>query len=234
MEPRDRLIVALNTSSPEEALGWVERLAPAASFFKVGYPLYLRGGNRFVRDLKGRGLRVFLDLKLHDIPSVVAEAIRVASSLDVDLVTVHTTGGAEMLRVAEDAKEGSVKPGLLGVTVLTSLGEEEIRTSFGSRDSLSDVTVRLALKAKAAGLHGIVCSGREVSAIREACGPDLRTVVPGIRLPDEARGDQVRVFTPGDAIRAGADYLVVGRPITGSEAPGESLRRYLKSIEEAK
>jgi orotidine-5'-phosphate decarboxylase len=177
---------------------------------------------------------VFLDLKLHDIPSVVAEALRVASDLDVDLLTVHTSGGDEMLRMAEGAKEGREKPGLLGVTVLTSLGEEEVQRMFGTEDEVRDVAVRLALKAKEAGLHGIVCSGREVSEIRQACGPDLKTVVPGIRLPDEDAGDQVRVLAPKDAIEAGADYLVVGRPLTHAKDPKVSLRNYLSNIEEAR
>ncbi len=233
MEPRERLIVALNTSSPDEALRWVESLAPEALFFKVGYPLYLRGGNRFVLHLKQQGFKVFLDLKLHDIPSVVAEAVSVAAALDVDLLTLHASGGIRMMRSAEEAKAGREKPGLLGVTVLTSLGEAEVREMFGSSGSLRDMAVRLALRAKGAGLHGVVCSGAEVRDIKRDCGRELKTVVPGIRLPEEARGDQVRVLTPQDAIRAGADYLVVGRPVTGADDPKASLKRYLSSIEQA-
>jgi orotidine-5'-phosphate decarboxylase len=138
-----------------------------------------------------------------------------------------------MLRAAEEARGDRERPGLLGVTVLTSLGEDEVKRMFGTNDPVRDVAVRLALQARDAGLHGIVCSGREVADIRQACGPGLRTVVPGIRLRSEEKGDQMRVFTPGDAIRAGADYLVVGRPLTSAKNPKESLTTYLSNIEKA-
>jgi orotidine-5'-phosphate decarboxylase len=212
------VIVALDFPSRRDALAMADRLGDAAGFYKVGLELYTRAGPDVVRELRARGKRVFLDLKLNDIPNTVAGAVRAAAELEVDLVTVHTTGGAEMLRAAAAAAENRLA--LLGVTLLTSLSPADVETTWARPiSSLREEVVRLATLARESGLPGIVASPQEAEAVRRRLGPDLVIVTPGIRLPGGDAHDQSRIATPGEAARAGATYLVIGRPVTTARDP---------------
>jgi orotidine-5'-phosphate decarboxylase len=217
------IIVALDHGGAEEALSLVDTLGDVGTFYKVGLELYTCAGPDVVRALHDRGKRVFLDLKLHDIPNTVAGAVRAAADLDVELVTVHTGGGAPMLRAGVEAADGRVK--LLGVTVLTSLTPSDVEQVWG-RDirSIRDEVVRLAQLAAEVELDGVVASAVEAGWIRPAIGEDMLIVTPGIRMAGADRGDQKRVASPADAVTAGADYLVVGRPITQSPDPTSVLQ----------
>jgi orotidine-5'-phosphate decarboxylase len=227
-----RVIVALDVPSTGDALSLVDRLGEDGDFFKVGLELYTGAGPSVVEELVERGKRVFLDLKLHDIPNTVASAVRVASELGVDLLTVHTVGGARMLDAAAEAASGPLE--LLGVTVLTSMTPDEMSTVWGREiRSVRDEVGRLVDVAREAGLHGVVASALEASWIRHRVGEDLRIVTPGIRPAGADRDDQTRVATPADAIRAGADYLVVGRAVTRATDPAAALRALLDETRRA-
>jgi len=207
------LIVALDLPSSDEALGLVDRIGDAVGWYKVGSPLFTRTGPRLLEELAGRGKRVFLDLKFHDIPSTVANAVESATSHGVDLLTVHAAGGTDMLKAAAEAA-GKKGPRVLAVTILTSFtpaGVEEVwnRELLSVRDEVS----RLSDIAAAAGVHGVVCSALEAEMMRRRHGARFLVVTPGIRPADSEAGDQARIATPEAAVRAGADYLVVGRPI---------------------
>jgi orotidine-5'-phosphate decarboxylase len=211
------------------ALGIVDALGDAASFYKVGLELYTRAGPAVVTELKARRKRVFLDLKLHDIPNTVVGAVLAACDLGVDLLTVHVAGGPAMLTAARNAGQGPTK--LLGVTVLTSMLSEELSATWGRPvTDVPDEVVRLAELVKRSGLDGVVASGGDAAALRVRFGPDLLLVIPGIRLPGTDRGDQRRVATPADAARAGADYIVVGRAVTKTEDPRAALAAVLADI----
>jgi orotidine-5'-phosphate decarboxylase len=204
-------IVALDVPTAGAALALVDRLGDACRFYKVGLELFVAAGPPIVGALRARGLDVFLDLKLHDIPNTVAGAVRSAAGLGVRLLTVHTSGGSAMLSAAAQAAE-ETGCGILGVTVLTSLEAPE-----------SEV-LRLAALAADAGLHGVVCSGREAAAVRARWPDDLATLVPGIRPGGVASHDQARVVTPRQAAEAGATYVVLGRAVTQAAEPREALR----------
>ena len=222
------LIVALDLPSGREALALVARL-PGLGWAKIGPVLYVREGPALVRELRARGIRVFLDLKWHDIPNTVAGAVAGAQALGVDLATVHCLGGAAMLAAARKAA-GEAGPDLVGVTVLTSHDAASFGGVVGRGvPDLGSEVVRLARMARDAGLRGVVASGHEVGLLREALGPEPWLVVPGIRLPGAAADDQARAMAPGDAVRRGATHLVVGRPITGAPDPEAAFR----SIREA-
>ncbi len=211
MVPPERIAVALDILDTGKALRLAEGLAPlGVEVFKVGLGLWIHAGPAVVEGLQARKARVFLDLKLHDIPHQVHLATTAAAELGVDLLTIHTTGGAEMMRAAVEAASGRVR--LLGITVLTSL------------DSEPGEVVARARSARQAGLDGIVCSPLEVAAVREACGPDFLLVTPGVRPAGSQRGDQKRVATPEDALGAGSDLLVIGRPITAAPDPIAAAR----------
>jgi len=215
MNPRDRLIVALDVPTKDEALALVESLAGRVGMFKVGKQLFTAAGPELVRGIVARGERVFLDLKFHDIPNTVSGAVASARGLGVSLVDVHALGGPAMVAAAARACAGSGTR-LLAITVLTS-HDEECLAAIGLSGTLADSVRRLARLAKDAGADGVVCSPHEVAVVREACGPSFLVVTPGIRPAGAALGDQARAATPAAARAAGADYLVVGRPIT--EAP---------------
>lgn len=205
----------------------VDRLEDTADFFKVGLQLYTAEGPRVVEWLRGIEKRVFLDLKLHDIPNTVRGAAQSASSLGVELLTVHAVGGEAMLRAAVEG--GGT--GILAVTVLTSMTQGDLEAARGHAvSSVGDEVLRLARAANAAGAHGVVCAGSEVANVRAAHGDRLRTLVPGIRLGGTPTHDQARVMTPREAAAAGASYVVIGRTVTAADDPPEAMRRVLAEL----
>jgi orotidine-5'-phosphate decarboxylase len=229
----ERLIVALDVPSAEAALRLADDLRGHVGAFKVGLELYSAQGPALVREMVRRGARVFLDLKLHDIPNTVRGAARELAGLGVSMITVHASGGRAMMQSAlEGARSGAGggrPPMALGVTALTSLAEGDL-ANIGWRESSESVVLRLASLAQSAGLDGVVASPQEAAAIRRACGPRFAIVTPGIRPAEAARDDQARASTPESAILAGADYLVVGRPITQSPDPVAAARAIAQEI----
>ena len=219
-----RVIVALDFADLGPARELVRRLDPALCRLKVGKEMFTRYGPHFVEELVKAGFDVFLDLKFHDIPNTVAAACAAAADLGVWMINVHAAGGRKMMEAArERIAVASYRPLLIGVTVLTSMGEADIR-EIGYAGSPEDNVLRLAALAHGAGLDGVVCSPREAAVIRAAEGPGFLLVTPGVRPPSASADDQQRVMTPTDAIAAGADYLVVGRPVTRSPDPLGVLR----------
>lgn len=211
------IIVALDLPSSSAALSVVGELGDAVGFYKVGSPLFTRAGPSIVRELRAQGKRVFLDLKYHDIPNTVAAAVESALALDVQLVTVHASGGTAMMRAAREAA-GDSGLKLLGVTILTSFAPVDVEEVWNKQVlSVRDEVARLAALAAEAGLHGVVTSPLEAEAMKRRHGSDFLVVTPGIRPESAGAGDQARTSTPALAVRAGADYLVVGRPVL--EAP---------------
>lgn len=233
---RERLLVALDTPRLTDALALVQRLRDHVGGFKVGLELCSAVGvARVVEAVAAAGGSVFLDLKLHDIPNTVAGAVRAVCSLGpaVRMLTLHTTGGSAMLRAAaEAAAEAPTRPLLLGVTVLTSIDAAALRDEMGVGLPMEEQVVRLALQAQAAGLDAVVAAPNEVTAIRAACGPGLLVVAPGVRPSWAEHGDQRRVMTPAAALRAGADFLVVGRPITAAADPAAAAIRIVNEFGE--
>lgn len=233
MEARDRLIVALDVSTTAEAKKIVEAVGPSATTFKVGKQLFTAEGPSLVRDLVASGRHVFLDLKFHDIPNTVAAAVRSAAGLGVSMLTVHASGGAKMLRAAaQAAKEAKTPPLLLAVTVLTSLGDEDLQ-EIGVSGKPADQVLRLAALARDNGCLGVVASPQEVKQLREMLGTGFAIVAPGVRPAGFEAGDQTRIATPADAIRNGASYLVVGRPITEAKDPAKAAAAIVQEIEAA-
>lgn len=224
-----RIAVALDVSGMEPALGLADRLGDGPDLYKVGLELFTREGPEVVRALHRRGSRIFLDLKLHDIPATVAGAVAAAGDLEVEFLTVHVSGGEAMLRAAVEAADGRID--LLGVTVLTSLSADEVASTWGrNRVGVRDEVLRLGALAAEAGLDGLVASAREAAALRADLGPGMTLVTPGIRLEGGDRHDQARVTTPAQAVRAGADVLVVGRPVTAAGDPRRALDRIREEI----
>ena len=216
------VIVALDYATGEEALGLVDALGSAGDFYKVGLELFSREGPGIVEALIQKDKRVFLDLKLHDIPNTVSKAVAAAGKLGVDFLTIHTTGGVPMMAAAAEAAGGALT--LLGVTVLTSMSVADVEAAWGRElGSLRDEVVRLAGLAKEAGVGGVVASPVEARSLKRLMASDLLVVTPGIRLGGDDHHDQARVTTPADAVDAGADYLVVGRSITRAPDPVEAL-----------
>lgn len=217
-----QLILALDTPSPAAALALVDRIGDGADFYKVGLELHTTAGARVVSELRAREKRVFLDLKLHDIPNTVTGAVAAAGDLDVELLTVHAAGGEAMLEAAARARRGRLR--LLGVTVLTSLGPKELGTVWRRQvPSIAAEVERLAAMVKGAGLDGVVSSVAEVASLRARFGGDFLLVAPGIRLAGGERHDQMRAATPAEGVRAGADYLVIGRAVTAAPDPLAAL-----------
>ncbi len=216
----DQIIVALDVPTREEALSIVEELGAKVGAYKIGMQLYNACGPEILQAVKERNGRVFLDLKFHDIPNTVASAARVAANLDVFMFNVHASGGSAMMKAAakalqeEAAKQGKKRPLLIAVTVLTSMSEEELQDEIGVSRAMAEQVAALAKLTKESGLDGVVASPREIKIIREVCGEDFLIVTPGIRPADAAADDQKRIKTPRDAVGDGADYLVIGRPIT--------------------
>jgi orotidine-5'-phosphate decarboxylase len=230
-EARERLIVAVDVANGDKARALVQGLGETVTFYKVGKELFTAEGPEIVRDLVASGKRVFLDLKFHDIPNTVAGAVRTAASLGVSLLTVHASGGFKMLKAAaEAAAQSSAKPMVLAVTVLTSLSSADLE-EIGVCGDVDAQVLRLAQLAINAGCGGVVASAQEASRLRQSLGTGFTLVTPGIRPSGGVAGDQARVVTPEDAIRAGANYLVVGRPITASDDPQAAARAIIQQIE---
>ena len=230
-----RVIVPLDFPDAEAALALASRLDPGLCRVKVGKELFTAAGPDVVRRLHDKGFQVFLDLKFHDIPNTVAGACRSAARLGVWMMNVHASGGEAMMRAAREAIAGSARPPLLiAVTVLTSLGDRDL-DRIGFRGKAHTVVERLAALTRDCGLDGVVCSAQEAPGLRKlTAGQPFALVTPGIRLAGAAADDQARVVTPPEAVRLGADYLVIGRPITGSPDPVATLRAIQDSLQETR
>ncbi len=229
-----RLIVALDTHDPDVALGWAESLRGSVGLFKVGLELYSAAGPGVVEELRRRGHRVFLDLKLHDIPHTVGRAVQSIASLGVEMTTLHASGGSAMLLAAAAARDRAAAAlRLLAVTVLTSLDAAALREMDmeGSPEARTEILARLAARA---GIDGAVCSPLEVARLRAASPPGFLLVTPGVRTPDQPADDQARKAEASEAVRWGADYVVVGRPIRGDPDPPAAARRLGASLESAR
>jgi orotidine-5'-phosphate decarboxylase len=232
-EARKRLIVALDSPDAASALALVGQLEKSCQWFKVGLELFIAAGPAVVEPLVARGHSVFLDLKLYDIPNTVAGAVRSAASLGVKMLTLHAAGGPVMLAAARAALDGIENPPeLLAVTVLTSMDESQMKAVGVDRSAAEQVEL-LARMGLAAGVRGFVCSPREVASLRALTGPEGVLVIPGIRPAGAAIGDQKRIATPAEALRMGASYLVVGRPITQAPDPAEAAEAILQEMAEA-
>ncbi len=235
---KDKLIVALDYKTEQDAMALVNRLDDAVTYYKVGLELFLNSRGSVVDLLKAKDKKVFLDLKFHDIPNTTAQAVAWAASLGVDMFNVHASGGEEMMRASvASAQEVCAKlnvpqPCLIGVTILTSFDEAGI-AKVGYKDNIAATALNLAKLCKTAGMSGVVCSPHEAALIKDACGKEFVTVCPGIRPAWAAVGDQKRITTPADAIRIGVDHMVVGRPITKADDPYEAAWKVIKEIEQA-
>lgn len=229
-QAQERLIVALDAPDAHSAMEIVSRLAGTCRWMKVGLELYISAGPRIVEALAEQGYNVFLDLKLHDIPNTVAGAARSAAALGAKMLTVHGGGGPAMLTAAREGLAGvSDAPQLLAVTVLTSMDAEQLR-AVGVERTPAEQVMKLAKMGKDCGINGFVCSPQEVSALRTLTGRDGVLVIPGIRPAGAAVGDQKRIATPADALRQGASYLVVGRPITQAANPAEAAEAVMSEM----
>jgi len=225
----DKIIVALDVPTKTAALNLVEQLRDEISFFKIGLQLYTAEGPAVVREILAMDAKVFLDLKLHDIPNTVARAVESAAELGVEMLTIHLSGGTEMVRAAVASRKGSMS--ILGVTLLTSTNEETLR-ELGISDKIDNHVLRLAKLGVAAGVQGLVASPHELKQLRAEFGGKIKIVTPGVRPSWAEAGDQKRFMTPREAIDAGADYLVIGRPITAHKNPPEAIAKILVEIGE--
>lgn len=229
------IIAALDVPTAEQALRLAQQIAPAVGAFKIGKELFTSAGPDIVRRVRDTGASVFLDLKFHDIPNTVAKAIAAAVRLDVQMLTIHASGGSEMMRAAEQAAQqtaaqlGRPAPLVLGVTVLTSQDSSTLAELGGETDVAKQVE-RLALLAAKSGLRGLVCSPLEIVALRRILPPEMQLVTPGIRTGAEKADDQKRTLTPREAIQAGASWLVIGRPITAAADPRAAAESILNSL----
>jgi len=225
MEPTERIFVAIDTTDTDRARALADQVRGRVGGIKLGKEFFTANGPADVGRVVG-GERLFLDLKFHDIPNTVAGAVRAASALKPFLLNVHAFGGTAMMRAAADAaaEAGDARPLMLAVTVLTSLGDEDLN-AMGVDGTAAEQVVRLAKLAQACGMDGVVCSAREIEVLRQACGDDFKLVVPGIRPSWASADDQKRIVTPREAVERGADYLVIGRPITAAADPAEAAGR---------
>jgi len=230
------IIVALDVPTAREALELAEELGPVVGAFKIGKQLFVSEGPDVVRKLKETGTKIFLDLKFHDIPNTVSKAVQSAIDLGVDMLTVHTSGGSEMLAAAEKTSTetaavlGIDSPLILGVTVLTSMDDANL-AELGIQEETHGQVVRLAKLAASSGLRGLVCSPQEIKLLREELGNQIQLVTPGIRAESSPADDQKRTMSPAEAVKAGASWLVIGRPITLAEDPRAAAIEILNSID---
>jgi orotidine-5'-phosphate decarboxylase len=223
----DKIIVALDVPTKEKALDLVEQLRDEISFFKIGFQLYMAEGPEIVRAVLATGAKVWLDLKLYDIPNTVARAVESARTLGVQMLTIHLSGGSEMIRAATGARGSGML--LLGVTVLTSSTEQTLR-EIGITDTVENQVIRLAKLGAAAGIDGVVASPHEIKTLRREFGERIKIAVQGIRPSWAEPGDQKRFMTPREAIEAGADYIGIGRPITAHARPREAVQKILEEL----
>ena len=221
------VIIALDFAGARETFEFLDKFEEEKPFVKIGMELFYSEGPEIVREIKHRGHKIFLDLKLHDIPNTVKKAMAALSRLDVDMVNLHAAGTIDMMRRGLEGltRPDGTRPLLIAVTQLTSTSEERMQKELLIAAPINDVVVKYAENAKAAGLDGVVCSPLEAKMVKEACGSGFMTVTPGIRFADSDKGDQVRVTTPEMAREIGSDYIVVGRPVTAATDPVEAYRR---------
>ena len=232
MKGEPRIIVALDYAGAAAALALADRLQPAQCALKIGKELFTAAGPALVETLAARGFRVFLDLKYHDIPTTVASACRAAAALGVWMLNVHAFGGSAMMKAAREAVASCTpRPQVIAVTLLTSMGEAEV-DEIGVAGGAPGTVLRLARLARACGLDGVVASAQEAALLRQECGAGFCLVTPGIRPGDSVQDDQQRIATPRAAIASGADYLVIGRPITQSPDPAATLESIRRSLQE--
>jgi len=224
------VIVACDFPSAEETFAFLDRFTEEKPFVKIGMELYYAEGPEIVKKIKARGHKIFLDLKLHDIPNTVKRAMAVLSKLDVDLTNLHAAGGLDMMRAAIEGltRPDGTRPALIAVTQLTSIDQARLTGELLIDRPLPEVVAAYAKNAKDAGLDGVVCSPLEAGTVHEACGAGFLTVTPGVRFADGATGDQMRVTTPAKARELGSDLIVVGRPITASPDPVAAYRRCVR------
>ena len=233
---RNPIIVALDVPKANEALELAEELGPFVGAFKIGKQLFVSEGPDVVRKLKAKGAQIFLDLKFHDIPNTVAKAVQSAIDMGVDMLTVHTAGGSEMLVAAENASNEKAKilgidsPLILGVTVLTSMDDANLE-ELGIQEGTQGQVLRLAKLAASSGLRGLVCSPQEIKPLREELGEEIQLITPGIRAVSNPADDQKRTMSPAEAIKIGASWLVIGRPITLAANPRAAAIDILNSID---
>ena len=226
------VIIACDFSSAAETYAFLDKFQDEKPFVKIGMELFYAEGPAIVREIKRRGHRIFLDLKLHDIPNTVKKSMSVLSRLDVDMCNLHAAGTIEMMKAALEGltRPDGTRPLLIAVTQLTSTSEERMRNDLLIDHNIKDVVVHYAKNAKVAGLDGVVCSPLEAGIVKEACGAEFMTVTPGIRFADGEVGDQVRITTPEKAREIGTDYIVVGRPITAAADPVAAYRRCMQEF----
>ena len=230
------VIIACDFSSSEETLEFLEKMGDKRPYVMIGMELYYAEGPAIVKMLKLRGHKVFLDLKLHDIPNTVKKAMKVLAGLGVDMCNVHAGGTVDMMKAALEglaegsAEKGGERPLLIAVTQLTSTTEERMRRDLLIDEDMEKVVAHYAFNAKEAGLDGVVCSPLESKAVHETCGSGFLTVTPGVRFADDDKGDQARVTTPARAKELGSDYIVVGRSITGAEDPQAAYERCVREF----
>ena len=235
LKPSERILCALDTTNVEEAAILAGELSPHVGGIKLGLEFFGANGPQGFLEVAKANRNIFLDLKLHDIPNTVAKTIHALMPLRPKIMTIHTAGGSAMMKAASEAatlaakNEGCERPIIVGVTILTSLDNEDIE-AIGFQNKVSMQVVKLARLAKESGLDGVVCSPHEIKLIKESCGADFKLVVPGIRPAGSDTGDQKRVMTPEEAVSLGADYLVIGRPITKSDNPAQSARLIANEI----
>lgn len=238
LSARERLVLALDVNNFKKAEELVDKLTDYVGVFKIGNQLFTAEGTKVIKMVQEKGGKVFLDLKFHDIPNTVARAAEVVSKLGVYIFDIHTSGGYEMMKAAVEASKklsfalGISKPLILGVTLLTSINQEILEKEIGIKKSLEEQVVHLAKLAKAAGLDGVVASPWEIKALRAACGEGFVILTPGIRLAGKSDDDQKRIMTPQEAIKLGADFIVIGRPITNATNPVKASQEILKEMEE--
>lgn len=239
LQPKDRIVVALDVETTAQALALVEQLRGQVGMFKIGKQLFTAAGPDIVRHIVGLGERVFLDLKYHDIPNTVASAGVEAARLGVSIFNVHALGGSAMMRATVDAinaaaeRDSLTKPLILAVTILTSHDQASLH-EIGLERSIQEQVIRLAELADKSGINGVVASPLEIAPLRAAiANPQFVILTPGVRPAGAALNDQKRVMTPGEAVKAGADYLVIGRPITGAENPAMAAQKIREEIEQA-
>lgn len=230
MKAFERIYVALDTTDVDYAVDLAKRLKGLVGGMKVGKEFFTANGPQGVERITEVGMPVFLDLKFHDIPNTVAGAIRASGKTNAQIVNVHAQGGPAMLRAAADAGKEAGIPLTIAVTILTALDDDDLQ-AIGVTDGVEDQVIRLAKLTQDNGLGGVVCSAREIKPIRAACGPDFKLIVPGIRPSWAASGDQKRIMTPRDAVLAGADILVIGRPITQADDPVLAAQKIAEELE---